>query len=215
MSRGSEWMDRRANAPGDDTARQKLARVVGQFVDSDATRSFVSTAKIMPDGAIRAIDADGLPIKRVRLTLPVNDIFRKMVPIGSPNCLRTEGSLDNWIATEIDPRVDTAMRNVNALQVRGYQKDDPRAEYLNTMNYWMFDETTVKGAGEEMIFDRMLPQEAIVLIATSAFARNIKDGALGDMFMKKMHGSPRRPEDEIRVTRGLLRAAFAGLSAKE
>ncbi len=187
---------------------------MSELVGSGATRDFVSSVERLPGGAIRALGADGNPIGRTTLTLPVNDEFRQMLPLGAP-VSEGDSSLGHWISSGIDPRVASAMKNVNGYQVEAYGEGDPRTPYLGSMNYWMFDTVRAIGFGEWMMFSEVDPQEAITLLAVSALAHGVKEGALMDILMHEMHSSPRRPNNEIRVARGLLHAAFVGLNAKD
>ena len=215
MARTPELIGGRNAKPEQTTARQMFREAVGQFVTSGATCGFVSTAEIIPDGVIRDLGADGKPIEPTTLVLPANDRFKKMLPLGAPVSPDTDNPFGHWISSVIDSRVVTAMKNVNKHQVETYKSGDPRIPYLHTMNYWMFDTVKAKYPGDEMITSDVGSQEALVLLAASAYAHGVREGALGDMLMREMYSSHRRPDDEVRVARGLLHAAFVGLSTKD
>ena len=213
MLRAPESIDRRGNERRLTATEQMFRRAIELFVDFGIPCGFVSAAERLPSGAIRDLDADGHPIKPTALILPANDEFRRMLPLGEPAPNADNPHVRQIVAPGIDPRVITAMKNVNRYQVGIYGEDDPRTPYLDSMNAWTLDMVRAREANEWMMFSEVDPQEALALVVISALAHGVGEGTLKDMFVDKMDRSG-RSDKEKHIIEGLMHAAFVGLNAK-
>lgn len=193
--------------------KQMFEKMTKLFVDSGITGDFLSTGQVMPGGGVRDLGADGQLVESSTLTLPTNDRFMEILPLGPQVDSYSDDPL-RLVVPRLNGGVFFATKNVTVRLFGTYGEGDPRKPYLGNTIHWMFDGVMAREGDGRTEFSGLNPREALVLLATSALAHGIRDGKLGGMFMDIMHSSPRRSGREAGVTRELLHSAFVGLSVE-